>query len=179
MAERCHRKRRVKFSAVFVAVRFRIVLSVFGEKAELNFAFSAKARSLTNCYWPKCGVKLCAFGSIQLIQRRSEIMRFRRIHWVKRSIFAKNAEWNGAFSAITQYSQKSGYVREFNTYLNKIFEILGLGLVYYWIMPKNCEKRTIKSRACVPLRKLTAWKKVIWWRPWMIPKIRATHRVFQ
>jgi hypothetical protein len=45
MAERCRRKRGVKFSVVFVTVRFRIVLSVFGEKAESNFTFLAKARS--------------------------------------------------------------------------------------------------------------------------------------
>jgi hypothetical protein len=45
MAERCRRKCDVKLSAVFVTVRFRIVLSVFGEKAESNFAFLAKARS--------------------------------------------------------------------------------------------------------------------------------------
>jgi hypothetical protein len=56
-------------------------------------------------------------------------MRFRRIRGVKLSVFAENAELNGAFSAITRYSQKSGYVQGFNTYLNKIFEILGLGLV--------------------------------------------------
>ncbi len=31
MSERCHRKRDVKLSAVLVTVRFRIVLSVFGE----------------------------------------------------------------------------------------------------------------------------------------------------
>jgi hypothetical protein len=52
---------------------------------------------------------------------------------------------------ITRYLRKSGYVLGFNTYLNKIFEIRGLGLVYYWMMPRNCEKGTIKSRACVPL----------------------------
>jgi hypothetical protein len=45
MAECCRRKHGVKFSAVFVTVRFRIVLSVFGEKAESNFAFLAKAQS--------------------------------------------------------------------------------------------------------------------------------------
>jgi hypothetical protein len=86
------RKRGVKFSAVFITVRFRIVLSVFGEKAESNFAFSAKPRSSTIRCRRKCGVKLCAFGSIQRIQRRSEIMRFWRIHGVKRSVFANNAE---------------------------------------------------------------------------------------
>ncbi len=79
-------------------------------------------------------------------------MLFRRIQGVKRSVFAENAEWNGAFSPKTRYSRKSGYVLGFKTYLNKIFEILGLGLVYYWMMPKNWEKRTIKSRACLPLR---------------------------
>ncbi len=79
-------------------------------------------------------------------------MRFRRIRGVKRSVVAENAGWNGAFSAITRYSRKSSYVLGFNTYLNKIFLILGLGLVYYLMMPKNCEKWTIKSRACVPLR---------------------------
>jgi hypothetical protein len=91
MAERCRRKRGVKFSAVFVTVRFQIVLSVFGEKAESNFAFSAKARSLTNRCRRKCGVKLCAFGSIQRIQRRSKIMRFWQKRRVKHSVFAKNA----------------------------------------------------------------------------------------
>jgi hypothetical protein len=45
MAERCCRERGVKFSVVFVTVRFQIVLSVFGEEAESNFRFSAKARS--------------------------------------------------------------------------------------------------------------------------------------
>ncbi len=45
MAERCRRKRDVKLSAVFVTVRFQIILSVFGEKAESNLVFSAKARS--------------------------------------------------------------------------------------------------------------------------------------
>ncbi len=78
-------------------------------------------------------------------------MRFRRKRGVKRSVFAENAEWNGVFSAITRYLRISSYILGFNTYLNYIFEILGLGLVYYWMMPKNCEKRTIKSRACVPL----------------------------
>jgi hypothetical protein len=45
MAELCRQKRGVKFSVVFVTVRFLIVLSVSGEKAEPNFAFSAKALS--------------------------------------------------------------------------------------------------------------------------------------
>jgi hypothetical protein len=43
MAERCHRKRRAKFSSVFVTVLLQIVLSIFGKKAESNFAFLAKA----------------------------------------------------------------------------------------------------------------------------------------
>ncbi len=88
-------------------------------------------------------------------------MRFWRIRGVKRSVFAENAKWNGAFSAKTRYSQKFGYVLVFNTYLIKIFEILGLGLVYYWMMPKNCEKRTIKSHACVPLRSVEIWAQTI------------------
>jgi hypothetical protein len=103
-------KRGVEFSAVFATVRFWIVLSVFGENAESNFAFRCRR---------KCRVKLCTFGNIQHIQRRSEIMRFRRIRGVKRSVFAENAEWNGAFSAITLYSRKSGYELGFNTYLKK------------------------------------------------------------
>jgi hypothetical protein len=152
MAERCRRKLGVKFSAVFVTARFRIVLNVFGE----NFAFLAKVWSQTNCCRRKCGVKLCAFGNVQRIQRRSEIVRFRRIRGVKPSVFAENAEWNGAFSAITRYSRKSGSVLGFIIFLNQIFLILGLSLIFYWMMPKNCEKRTIKSRACVPLRGL-------WW----------------
>jgi hypothetical protein len=45
MAERCRQKRGVKLSAVFVTVHFQIVLGVFGEKEESNFAFLAKARS--------------------------------------------------------------------------------------------------------------------------------------
>jgi hypothetical protein len=45
MAKRCRPKRDVKLSGVFITVRFGIVLSVFGKKAESNFAFSAKARS--------------------------------------------------------------------------------------------------------------------------------------
>jgi hypothetical protein len=87
-------------------------------------------------------------------------MHFRQICGVKRSVFAVSAEWNGAFSLKTQYSRKSDYVLGFNTYLNKIFEILGLGLVFYWMMPKNWEKQTIKSRACVPLRgAIQGWEK--------------------
>ncbi len=66
MAERCRQKPGVKFSAVFVTVRFQNVLSVFGEKAESNFTFSEKVQSETNRRL-KCGVKLCAFGSIQHI----------------------------------------------------------------------------------------------------------------
>jgi hypothetical protein len=42
MAECCRRKSDVKLSAVFITVRFWIV---FGEKAESNFLFSAKAQS--------------------------------------------------------------------------------------------------------------------------------------
>jgi hypothetical protein len=45
MAERCRQKRGVTFSAVFATVRFRIILSIFGEKAESNFVFLVKARS--------------------------------------------------------------------------------------------------------------------------------------
>jgi hypothetical protein len=45
MAERCCWKRGVKFSVVFVTVRFQIVLSIFGEKPESNLTFSVKARS--------------------------------------------------------------------------------------------------------------------------------------
>ncbi len=45
MAECCRQKCNVKLSGVFVSVCFRSVLSVFGEKAESNFAFSAKAQS--------------------------------------------------------------------------------------------------------------------------------------
>ncbi len=80
MAERCLRIRGVKFSAVFVTVRFRIVLSVFGEKAKSNFAFSAEGRSYTNRCIGKCGencelsavysvfreeAKLCVFGEYE------------------------------------------------------------------------------------------------------------------
>ncbi len=42
MAERCRRKRDVKLSAVFVTVRFRNVLSAFGEEAEF-FVFGEYA----------------------------------------------------------------------------------------------------------------------------------------
>jgi hypothetical protein len=45
IAERCHQKQGVKCSIVFVTVCFLMVLSIFGEKAESNFAFSAKAWS--------------------------------------------------------------------------------------------------------------------------------------
>jgi hypothetical protein len=45
MAERYHQKHGVKFSIFFITVRFRIVLSNFGEKAESNLAFLAQARS--------------------------------------------------------------------------------------------------------------------------------------
>ncbi len=107
MAERCCRKRGGKDSAVFVTVRFQIV---FGEKAESNLAFSAKVRSETNRCRQNCRVKLSAFGSIQRIQRRNKIMRFRRISGVKRSVFAENAELNGAFLAIMQYLRNSDYV---------------------------------------------------------------------
>ncbi len=73
---------------------------------------------------------------------------FQRIREVKCSVLAENAEWNGAFSGITWYSRKSGYVLVFNTYLIKIFEILGLGLIFYWMMPKNCEKNHKISCIC-------------------------------
>jgi hypothetical protein len=43
MADRCRQKRGVKFSAVFATVRFRIVLSVFGEKAVQTSRFRQKS----------------------------------------------------------------------------------------------------------------------------------------
>jgi hypothetical protein len=46
MADHFRRKRGVKFSAVFATVRFRIVLSVFGEKAESNFAVFGESAEL-------------------------------------------------------------------------------------------------------------------------------------
>ncbi len=161
MAEHCRQKHGVKLSVVFVTVRFGLFWAFSAKKQSQNLCFWRKRGVKPNRCWRKCGVKLCAFGNIQRIQRRSEIMRFRRIRRVKRSVFAEKAEWNGAFSVKTRYSRKSGYVLGFNTYLNKIFEILGLCLIYYWMMPKNCEKRTIKSRACVPLRSLYA-NKIMW-----------------
>jgi hypothetical protein len=48
MAERCRRKRGVKFNVVFVTVRFRIVLSVFDEKVESNLTFSGKKSAELN-----------------------------------------------------------------------------------------------------------------------------------
>jgi hypothetical protein len=51
MAERYGQKEGVKFSVVFVTVSFRIILSVFGEKAESNLTF-----------WWKHGVKLIDVG---------------------------------------------------------------------------------------------------------------------
>ncbi len=106
MAEHCRPKHGIKFSVIFLTVRFRIVLSIFGEKEESNLMCSVKE---TNRCWWKCGVYLCAFGSIQCIQRRSGIMHFRRIRRLKRrrSVFAENTEWNGAFLAITRYWRKS------------------------------------------------------------------------
>jgi hypothetical protein len=107
-------------------------LIVFGKKAESNFAFLAKAQNYSNRCRRKCGVKLCAFGNIQHIQRRSEIMRFWQICGVKHSVFAqKRGVKNGAVLVKKRFLRKSGYVLGFNTYLNKIFEILGLCLVYY------------------------------------------------
>jgi hypothetical protein len=88
-------------------------------------------------------------------------MRFRQIRGVKRSVFGEYAEWNGAFSVKTRYSGKSGFVLGFNTYLNKIFEILCLGLVYYWTMPKNCEKTNYKISCMCTFR---FWKAVNGWR---------------
>jgi hypothetical protein len=52
MAERFCRERGVKFSVVFVTVRFRIV---FSEKAESNFALSA-------VYSVFKDAELCVFG---------------------------------------------------------------------------------------------------------------------
>jgi hypothetical protein len=45
IAEHCRQKCGVKFSVVFVTVRFQTVLGVFGKKVESNFAFLAKAWS--------------------------------------------------------------------------------------------------------------------------------------
>jgi hypothetical protein len=84
-------------------------------------------------------------------QRRSGIMCFRRIRGVKRRVFAENMERNGVFSEIMWYSRKFNYVQGFNR-LNKIFEVLGLGLVFYWNDAKKCDKRTIIFCACVPVR---------------------------
>jgi hypothetical protein len=58
---------------------------------------------------------------------------------MKLSIFTENAELNGVLLAITRYSWKFDYVQDFYTKFNKIFGILDLGLVYYWMMPR-CKK---------------------------------------
>ncbi len=81
-------------------------------------------------------IKTVRFRQYTAYSENKRNYAFRRIRGVKRSVFGVNAEWNGAFLAIV-YSRKSDYIWGFNTYLNKIFEILDLGLVYYWMMPKN------------------------------------------
>jgi hypothetical protein len=54
------------------------------------------------------------------------------------------------------YFQKSDY--EENVTVNKKIENLYLSFVYYYLMPKICEKRMIKSCACVPfLRSYLTW----------------------
>ncbi len=87
----CCQKRGVKLSIVFVTVRFRIVLSIFGEKGESNFAFSAKG-----------GVKLivvgknkelnCALSAVYKYSEKKRNYGFRQICGVKRSVLQKNAE---------------------------------------------------------------------------------------
>ncbi len=61
---------------------------------------------------------------------------------MKLGIVAKNASFHSVFSATTWYSQQSDYVGESYIYFNFI-EDLGNDA-------KKCEKRTIKSHACIP-----------------------------
>jgi hypothetical protein len=72
ITEHCHKKSGVELSVVFVIVRFQIVLNVFGE---------------TNRCRQKRRVKLCTFGSIQHIQRRSGCLRCQQTRRVKLSVF--------------------------------------------------------------------------------------------
>ncbi len=82
IAERCRRKRRVKFSVVFVTVRFQrkrgVKLIVVGENGELNCALSAvysifRERAELHVFseWAEWNV---AFS----LKTRSETVRFRR-----------------------------------------------------------------------------------------------------
>jgi hypothetical protein len=80
-------------------------------------------------------------------------MNFRQICGVKRSVFPKSAELNCAFLAKIQYSQKSVYVGN-STFNLHFFLILGLRFLLL-NDAKNVKKRTIKSRACVPLRNIS------------------------
>jgi hypothetical protein len=111
-------------------------LSIFGKKAELQLSFWRKHRVI------------CALSAVYSVFREEA-----ELH-----IFGKVAECNKAFLPKTQsetlyFWQKCGI--HANPYLlvwrNSKFDlqfilILGLGLVYYSMMPKKFEKRTIKSR---------------------------------
>jgi hypothetical protein len=127
-------------------------MCIFSENTEWNLESLAKTASYIYCFWQKRRVKLWAFGSIQSIQRRSRVMNFRQICGVKWSVFPKSAELNCAFFAKIQYSRKSIYVR--NSKFNLHFFNSGPRIsVVKWC--KKCKKRTIKSRACVPLRNIS------------------------
>jgi hypothetical protein len=101
IAERCRRKREVKLSIVFETARFRIVPCVFNENAERNLVFLARTPNYINHFRRKHRVELCAFSSIQHIQRRSgnvfsantrsETKRFHPQGRVKLCIWGENA----------------------------------------------------------------------------------------
>ncbi len=119
-------------------------------QSEMKLSISPKTWCETGRFRRNPEVKLCIFGSIQCIQwsswfscfwwTRGEAKRFRWKSVVKRCDFGDNA----VFAKIRLCR------RSWNLILT-IIEILDLGLVYFWMMPKK-RKRTIKSRACVPLR---------------------------
>jgi hypothetical protein len=89
MDERCRREHDVKLSAVFITVRFL-----------LFSAFSAKKWSQTSRFRQKCEVNPIVVGEMRsktvrfrvsavAYSEKKQNMRFRQIHGVKCSLFAK------------------------------------------------------------------------------------------
>ncbi len=97
IAERCHRKRKVKFSIVLEMALFQVISCIFSENAGWILGFLAKTPSYNNCYWQKCRVTLSAFNSVKPIQKRSGNTRLQWIHGMKLSVLPENSEWNCAF----------------------------------------------------------------------------------
>jgi hypothetical protein len=124
ITERIRQKYAVTLSVVFVTARFRIVLNVFVEK----WSEAKRFRQKMVRFWRERSAKLSVFGSVQHIQRRSQILRLLQIRRVKLSN-QKCGVKNSAFRHNTVFAKVRSCRRIQNIFTN-FLNILALSIFY-------------------------------------------------